>query len=785
MLHRYRLEHLQKCFGGRRVVYIGDSTIRQLFWATARKLDAERAHREQHLAQKHTDMHFQHEDLSLVYIWDPFLNTSILHTQLESTSLPRQSSMRESPPAIIVVGGGLWHARYLGEDSLPQFIRAVDKIAPFMSRDRASLPRLGNPLTILAPVQIPWYESLDQERNHSIKPARVEAMNEHLLRSYLERRTSIAWAFSLMSFHQPAAYDRGGLHVVEDVAERMVDTVFNTKCNTLLARSEGFPMDKTCCTAYPPPTWAQRAILASSAILLPLLLLVAFRDVTRVLSPFPKVARALAALAMAVCYCYCADRTQTWGKAHKQFDPQVFSIFCAAIFALGFLSLRRSSASASRRIAPSATGHDQPFFSRDQTDELKGWMQFLILIYHYLGASRVLPVYEVVRLLVAAYLYMTGFGHAVFFSRKGDYSFRRTAGVLLRLNMLSAILPFVMRTDYLFYYFAPLTSFWYMIVYVTMRFANHRNGSLGFVTGKVVVSALLVNAFIRAPRIFEDLFGILERCCNIHWNAREWRFRLQLDSYIVFIGMFCGQLFIHITDALKGSGTEADGAFARCIRARFQRLRSAALVFALVTPALFCVVARRASDKYAYNAWMPYISTPAILSYIVLRNYSGHLRNYHSSIFAWMGRHSLETFTLQFHIWLAADTKGLLKTGMLDRWVGWIGEFVVLTVIFLWVCWHVGAATQTLTSWIVDPSVGRDESGSDGDEDALPQTKSPESLTYPMRMASGVGAGAARGASGIRSWIAGDLRRRVLIILLALWLLNMVSQSSFDTALGL
>ena len=44
----------------------------------------------------------------------------------------------------------------------------------------------------------------------------------------------------------------------------------------------------------------------------------------------------------------------------------------------------------------------------------------------------------------------------------------------------------------------------------------------------------------------------------------------------------------------------------------------------------------------------------------MLRNISGVLRTRYSSFFAWFGRISLELFISQYHIWLAADTHGVL-----------------------------------------------------------------------------------------------------------------------------
>jgi hypothetical protein len=39
-------------------------------------------------------------------------------------------------------------------------------------------------------------------------------------------------------------------------------------------------------------------------------------------------------------------------------------------------------------------------------------MQFVVLLHHFFGTPKVLWVYQMIRLIVASYLFMTGFGHA-------------------------------------------------------------------------------------------------------------------------------------------------------------------------------------------------------------------------------------------------------------------------------------------------------------------------------------------------------------------------------------
>lgn len=426
---------------------------------------------------------------------------------------------------------------------------------------------------------------------------------------------------------------------------------------------------------------------------------------------------------------------------------------------------------------------DQPFLSRDQTDEWKGWMQFAILIYHYTGASKVLWIYEIIRILVASYLFMTGFGHTVFFYRKADYSLRRCASVLVRLNLLSCLLPYIMRTDYLFYYFAPLISFWYMVIYLTMRIRHSWNYSLRFLLSKILISAIIVTASVRIPGVFEGVFRLLRKTCGIDWNVTEWRFRLQLDNYIVYIGMVAAIMFIRISDVLGGE-RPMNGLF-KVIHDRFSRLRTISIVGAIAIIPGFWILTRRSPNKFDYNWWVPYISCFPILSFIVLRNCSRHARNFYSSIFVWLGRCSLETFTLQFHIWMAADTKGLLSlvylrqtaTHIEGRWV----DFVLLTITFFWVSWHVAAATTRITSWIVDPSEGRSEVESSELQGLplialeLPRTKSDHALNGSLRRHRAV---VSRSTSKLNKLIRDDLRVRLVLIFGVMWLLNQVSHSA-------
>ena len=454
---------------------------------------------------------------------------------------------------------------------------------------------------------------------------------------------------------------------------------------------------------------------------------------------------------------------------------------CWIIFAVGLASLRRSLGSSTPPGVKPARPTNQPFLSRDQTDEWKGWMQFIILIYHYTGASSVLWIYEIIRILVASYLFMTGFGHTIFFYTRGDYSLRRFASVLIRLNLLSCILPYIMRTDYLFYYFAPLVTFWFIVIYLTMRIWQSKNKSFRFLISKILLSATIVTALIVVPGILERIFLILRYTCHIHWNVVEWRFRVFLDMYIVYVGMFAGVLYVRLTNELQREKTS--NRFLGLIRRYFRAISIISTVASLVVIPGFWALTRRSPDKYDYNWWQPYISPLPIITFMILRNSNRHFRNYYSSLFAWLGRCSLETFTLQFHIWLAGDTKGLLSLGLFNRMT--VGrqrqEFLILTALFLWISWLVAAATGTITSWMIDPKEDRRNSIENGGRTnggeislELPRTKSHERLPMANGRAVSSRGKMLKSIRSLRILVADSLKMRLGLMLFVMWLLNMV-----------
>lgn len=721
---------METCLQCKRLLFVGDSTVRQVYWATARKLDRERAVAESLSAAKHSNLKFEQGCVKIEFLWDPFLNSTLLGEEVEHYRSQAEFS-NGTHVAAMLVGAGLWHAKDLGPMFSEGFEHSIDLVSAALPRnardaDGVLLPssaREGvHDLILFAPVQMPIQSKLDPTRAAHLTPGKIETMNNHLQVAVTRHGIEVLWSYSLMTWERPSAHEENGIHVVENVADRQADILLNMRCNSEPSL-EKYPFDRMCCNTQPSIKREQQVLILIAA----LTTLCALYGSTKA-EPHDdsvihsltttEVLRAAGILSAATMSCFVADRTLVFDQSQKVPNEQIFLCLAGLIMLGGLLTVRRTGKrSADASTKPTRTVPAQTFLSRDQTAEWKGWMQFVILIYHYTGMSSVLWVYQLVRLLVASYLFMTGFGHTVYFLKTNDFSLKRVGSVLVRLNLLSCLLAYLMQTDYSFYYFPALSSFWFLVVYLTVRIRHQADVVPRFLTLKIVISAILVRLSVQTPGLLEYVFKFFQETCNMKVDVHELRFRLSLDAYIVYAGMFAATMYLQLTGAAPCSTT--------CLATQIKRIPTVVQVMAvsasmLILPAYFIVI-RRCPDKYDYNWWHPMISPLPVLAFVMLRNATQTLRDWHSRLFAWLGRFSLETFILQYHIWLAADTKALLSLGLWGRdsmagltWSDKLAlgcEFIIITVFFLWTSWAVAHSTNVLTSYIVE---GQEKVGAPG-----------------------------------------------------------------------
>jgi hypothetical protein len=358
---------------------------------------------------------------------------------------------------------------------------------------------------------------------------------------------------------------------------------------------------------------------------------------------------------------HVSDRTMITDKALRTFDLFRFGIPLVLVFLASLKTLKKT---------------DTPYFlHREQTEEWKGWMQLIILMYHYTGASSIAPIYNLVRWLVGCYLFLTGYGHFSYFYLKSEFGFRRVMEILIRLNMLSILLSYVMDTNLLFYYFGPLVSFWFLVIYATMYIQSSWNSTPRLLFFKVAFSALFVNLVISKDVLLPWLFHGLNSHLKTRWDWQEAKFRIQLDGLIVYVGMLMS--FANIKT--EGFKNYREKKWCRCL--------------AIMTLIGYICIITHIPNKRDYTKIHWWGSIPPTIAYALLRNMFGGIKKIHVGLFSWIGRISLETYIMQFHLWLAMDTRARL---VLIPGHYWFNLWVV-SIFFISLSDLVAMSTQTLT----------------------------------------------------------------------------------------
>jgi len=66
------------------------------------------------------------------------------------------------------------------------------------------------------------------------------------------------------------------------------------------------------------------------------------------------------------------------------------------------------------------------------------------------------------------------------------------------------------------------------------------------------------------------------------------------------------------------------------------------------------------SEKLWYNSWHPYILVLPLLGYLLIRNSSVYLTSRYSTFLEFLGRNTLETYVLQFHVFMCREVQHIL-----------------------------------------------------------------------------------------------------------------------------
>ncbi|XP_051033133.1 N-acetylneuraminate 9-O-acetyltransferase isoform X2 [Phodopus roborovskii] len=637
MMHKYKMSEAKNCLVDKHIAFIGDSRIRQLFYSFVKIINPQ--FKEE--GNKHENIPFQDKTASV---------------KVDSGAKPH----------VIVAGAATWSIKiHNGSDeALSQYKMNITSIAPL-------LEKLAKTSDVYWVLQDPVYEDHLSENRKMITNEKIDAYNEaavSILNSSTRNSKSNVKLFrvSKLIAQETIMESLDGLHLPESSRETSAMILMNVCCNKVLK-----PVDGSCCQPRPPLTLIQKlaACFFTLSVIGYLIFYVIHRNAHRKNKPCTDLEsgeekkniintpvssleillQSFCKLGLIMAYFYMCDRANLFMKENKFYTHSSFFIPIIYILVLGVFYNENTK--------------ETKVLNREQTDEWKGWMQLVILIYHISGASTFLPVYMHIRVLVAAYLFQTGYGHFSYFWIKGDFGIHRVCQVLFRLNFLVVVLCIVMDRPYQFYYFVPLVTVWFMVIYVTLALwpqiiQKKANGNCLWHFGLLLKLAflLLCICFLAYSQgAFEKIFSLwpLSKCFELNGNVYEWWFRWRLDRYVVFHGMLFAFIYLALQRRQILSEGKGEPLFSN-------KISNFLLFISVVSFLTYSIWASSCKNKAQCNELHPSVSVVQIVAFILIRNIPGYARSVYSSFFAWFGKISLELFICQYHIWLAADTRGIL-----------------------------------------------------------------------------------------------------------------------------
>lgn len=271
MLHNYTPGDGSTCLTSRRVIFIGDSITRKLFFQFAHILDPSLPTAPPDDEHKHSD-HTLHSKAAtqLSFYWDPFLNSSSTRTTIMSVNTDNgiSNGYATRRPALLVLGSGLWHLRYADSSGgLSAWEHTMETTLESISRGRS---KPADEVVIL-PVEDVVLSKLSPDRAKSMRASDIDAMNSDLFHrvhpwsgDYFHFLSDpsppipVSLPLVFNSMLDPSRTE-DGLHYSDEIVKLQANILLNLRCNDVLPKR--FPLDKTCCRRYPWPSALQLLIL--------------------------------------------------------------------------------------------------------------------------------------------------------------------------------------------------------------------------------------------------------------------------------------------------------------------------------------------------------------------------------------------------------------------------------------------------------------------------------------------------------------------------------------------
>ncbi|XP_074557280.1 protein REDUCED WALL ACETYLATION 2-like [Curcuma longa] len=405
------------------------------------------------------------------------------------------------------------------------------------------------------------------------------------------------------------------------------------------------------------------------------------------------VLRAASEFGAFLAYFYLCDRTDLFGETKKSYNRDLFLF----LYFLLILVAAMTSFKIHHDTSPFSS-KSVLYLNRHQTEEWRGWMQVLFVMYHYFNSQE---YYNAIRVFIAAYVWMTGFGNFSYYYVRKDFSFVRFCQMIWRLNFFVTFCCIVLDNHSMLYYICPMHTFFTLMVYCSLGILNKYNGIGLVIAIKIAICFLVIVIMWEIPRVYDFVwspFAFLlayndPDATRQYPPMHEWNFRAGLDRYIWILGMIYA--YFHPTvegwlEKLEQTEVKLRMLIKTCISA-----------ICLAVGYLWYEHIYKL-EKYTYNRYHPYTSWIPITVYICLRNVTQEFRSYTLALFGWLGKMTLEFYITQFHIWLRSGKPDAQPRKLLSIIPNYpMLNFLLNTIIFVTVARRIFDLTNKLKLAII------------------------------------------------------------------------------------
>jgi N-acetylneuraminate 9-O-acetyltransferase len=278
---------------------------------------------------------------------------------------------------------------------------------------------------------------------------------------------------------------------------------------------------------------------------------------------------------------------------------------------------------------------------------------------------------------------MTGFGHFLYCDKKQDFSMERMVSMWVRINYFPLMLSLFLNVKLELYYVVPLHTVGFFMTmatcYIAKLLREKRHDMDQAKSNMVAIGiCLLVHLVFFETSLCKIILGSI---------SHEYEFRFANDKYSAWFGVLCGFLWSRCQayiqwcygddeDSNSNSSSAGDPEQAQQLaeqhspqnktqkpnhnnnksptKVQAMYLQRAAGVGLMV---IWYLGFGSESDKYVYNPRHPFVFWMPLAGWLMLRNSSKYLTELHSTVLEFMGRITLETYVLQFHVFMCQNVQ--------------------------------------------------------------------------------------------------------------------------------